>query len=85
MLRISVKKGKNKTIVLYLEGKICQQWIRELQTEITRCLEGGMKVCLDFSKVSYLDDEAAKMINQFPLHRIDKRNGSLFIRSMLQI
>jgi len=85
MLRISIKKEKNKTIVLYLEGKICQQWIGELHTEITRSLEGGMKVCLDFSKVSYLDEEAAKMIEQFPPHRIEKRNGSLFIRSMLDI
>ena len=42
------------------------------------------KVILDFSKVSYIDQEAAQMINQFPAQKVEKRNCSLFIRTMLE-
>jgi len=85
MLRITIKKEGQKTRVLYLEGKICQRWIQELEAEINRCLDEGEKVVLDFSKVGFIDEEAADMINRFPFQQVHKRNGSLFIRTMLKM
>lgn len=83
MLRITEKiYSKNKT-VLFLEGKICQEWITELQTAIEEGIKKGKKIILDFSKVSYLDEEAVRRINLFPLQKVEKRNCSLFIRTML--
>ncbi len=83
MLRITEKEeGKDKR-VLYLEGKICQEWVRELNSVIIRGIREGKKVILDFSKVSFLDEEATKMINQFSSDQVGKRNCSLFIQSML--
>ncbi len=83
MLRITAKKEGKKIRVLYLEGKISREWVRELQSEITRGISQGERIILDFSKVSFLDDEAAGMINDFPLQKVEKRNCSLFIRTML--
>ena len=85
MLRITEKKHSAKKTVLFLEGKICQEWAKELETEIEKCLKKGMKIVLDFSKVSYLDEEAVKRINQYPHQEVEKRNCSLFIRTMLGI
>ncbi|UCC40011.1 MAG: anti-sigma factor antagonist [Candidatus Aminicenantes bacterium] len=85
MLRINAKKEGEKIKVLYLEGKICQGWIRELELEINKGIEGGEKVSLDFSKVSYVDEQAAEMLNQPPLKELEKRNCSLFIRTMLNM
>ena len=85
MLRINVKKEGEKTKVLYLEGKVCQGWLKELESEINKGIKEGEKVVVDFSKVSYIDEQAAEMFNQFPIKKVEKRNGSLFIRTMLKI
>jgi len=85
MLRIYAKKEGKKTKVLYLEGKISKDWMRELESEISKGIKEGEKVIVDFSKVSYIDEQAADMLNQFPIKKVEKRNGSLFIRTMLKM
>lgn len=85
MLRITAKEEGKAKRVLYLEGKICQEWRGELRAEISRGLKAGKKVVLDFSKVCFLDQEAADMINRFPHPKVQKRNGSLFIRTILKM
>lgn len=85
MLRITVKKEGKKTRVLYLEGKICQKWIEELEAEINRGLDKGERIVLDFSRVGFIDEETADVINRLPLRKVVKRNGSLFIRTMLRM
>jgi len=84
MLRITVKKERQKRKVLYLEGKICQGWLQELKAEISKGMEEGAMVILDFSKVRYLDEEAAKMLHGLPSDRVEKRNSSLFIQELLK-
>lgn len=84
MLRITVKKEKERTRILYLEGKICQEWVSELLSEIDRGLSEKDKIILDLAQVSYLDTEAAEIINRFPPNKVERRNGSLFIRTMLR-
>ncbi len=85
MLRITARREGRKKRVLYLEGKICQQWVGELQAEVERCLKEGEKVVLDFSRVGFLDEAAAEMINRLPARNVEKKNGSLFIRTMLKM
>lgn len=83
MLRITEKNYSRNKTVLFLEGKIFQEWVQQLQAEVEKGIKKGKKIILDFSKVSYLDEEAAKRINRFPLQKVKKRNCSLFIRTML--
>ena len=81
MLRITEKKEGEKTRVLYLEGKICQDYVKELQVEIIKGIDTGEIIILDFAKVIFLDDEAARMIRRLKDSRLSLRNCSLFIRN----
>lgn len=83
MLRITPKKEGEKQEILYLEGKICQEWVDELQAEIEKRLKKGEKIVLDFLNVCYLDEEAAEMLSHFSPSMVEKRNCSLFIQKML--
>lgn len=85
MLRITEKKEGEKTKVLYLEGKICQDYVKELQVEIIKGIDTGERVILDFAKVIFLDDEAARMIRRLKDTRLSLRNCSLFIRTALKM
>ncbi len=85
MLRITEKKEGEKTKVLYLEGKICQDYVQELQIEIDKWIDTGERVILDFSKVVFMDDEAARLIRRFYDNRLSLRNCSLFIRTALKM
>jgi anti-anti-sigma regulatory factor len=85
MLRITEKKEGEKTKVLYLEGKICQDYVKELQVEIIKGINTEERIILDFAKVIFLDDEAARMIRKLKDNRLNLRNCSLFIRTALKI
>jgi anti-anti-sigma regulatory factor len=85
MLRITEKKEGEKTKVLYLEGKICQDYVKELRVEITKGIDMGERVILDFGKVIFLDNEAARMIRRLKDTRLSLRNCSLFIRTALKM
>ena len=83
MLRISVKKDKDRTHILSLEGKISKSWVDELRVVIEKALAQGDKVILDFCKVSFLDDSAAEMLQRFSQDQVEKKNCSLLIRTLL--
>ena len=85
MLRITEKIEDEKTKVLYLEGKICRDYIKELRIEIDKGIGTGEKIILDFGKVVFMDDEAARMIRKLKDTRLSLRNCSLFIRTALKI
>lgn len=85
MLRITEKNEGEKTKVLYLEGKICQGYLMELRAEIDKGLDSGEKIILDFEKVIFMDDEAARLIGRMRDGRLSLRNCSLFIRTALKM
>jgi anti-anti-sigma regulatory factor len=82
MLRITEKKEDEKTKILFLEGKICQEYVKELRSEIEKGIQSSERIILDFSKVSFLDEEAARMVRGLT-EKIDLRNCSLYIRTAL--
>ncbi len=83
MLRITVKNNNMDVRILLLEGKVSKQWLEELRTEIERSIDDGKKLALDFSKVSFIDEEGARLINHPHYKKIERRNCSLFIRTLL--
>jgi anti-anti-sigma regulatory factor len=85
MLRITEKKEGAKTTVLFLEGKISQEYQRELKSEIEKNINRRENLILDFSKVSFLDEEAANMIQGFGNEKLGLRNCSLYIRTALSM
>lgn len=84
-MRITTKREGSREKVLYLEGKICQDWVKELHAEIEKGMNAGEKVILDFSKVGYIDEEGAKMLCSLPPKKVKKRNLSLFIKELLRM
>ena len=85
MLRITEKIEGERTKVLYLEGKISQEYVKELRAEIYKGMRTGERVILDLAQVIFLDDEAARMIRQLQESRLSLRNCSLFIRTALKM
>jgi len=85
MLRITEKIEGERTKVLYLEGKISQEYVKELRAEIDKGMRTGERVVLDLAQVIFLDDEAARMIRQLQESRLSLRNCSLFIRTALKM
>ena len=83
MLRITVQNKNKNGRVLFLEGKVSNKWLEELQAEIEKSIDEVKKLVLDFSKVTFIDDESAALINQPLYTEIEKRNCSLFIRTLL--
>ena len=78
MLRITVQNKNRVNRVLMLEGKVSKQWLDELQSEIEKSINDGKKLALDFSRVTYIDEEGAMLINRPHYNNIEKRNCSLF-------
>lgn len=85
MLRITEKMEGERTKVLYLEGKICQEYVKEFWAEIDKGMRTGERIILDFAQVIFLDDEAARMIRKLQDSRVSLRNCSLFIRTALKM
>lgn len=84
MLRINVKREGGREKIFFLEGKISQDWVRELHMEIKKEIDEGRKVILDFSNVHFVDEEGAKMLHSLPPHKVKKRNLSPFVRELLK-
>ena len=81
MLRItSSDMGQDR--VLQLEGKICRQWAGELCTQNHSALTGGHKIILAFTQVIYIDEEAGEMLSRFSAEQLEKKNCSLYIRTL---
>ena len=59
--------------------------MNERRIEIDKGIDTGERVILDFAKVNFLDDEAARMIRKFKDTRMSLRNCSLFIRTALKM
>lgn len=85
MLRINDKPGDNDHRILLLEGKVCRQWLDELRLEIEKTISEGKKLSLDFSRVTFIDEDGARLINHFLSNSVERINCSLFIRTLLEV
>jgi anti-anti-sigma regulatory factor len=83
LLRITEKSDGDDQRVLFLEGKVCCQWLSELRAEIKRAAQERKKLVLDFSRVSFIDEEGTGLINQSLSDSVKTVNCSLFIRKLL--
>jgi anti-anti-sigma regulatory factor len=84
MLRItSTSDGQDR--VLQLEGKICRQWVDELSMQIHSALGEHSQIILDFSKVSFIDEDAAQMLSRFSPGQLNMKNCSLYVRTIIDL
>ena len=83
MLRISRTQENGSGITLKLEGKISAEWAGLLQQECEVLIDQGKRVVLDFSGISYLDDQGVKIVRHLRAGKIRILNSSAFIDELL--
>ena len=63
MLRISKVIDQNPSgVTLKLEGRLATEWVELFEGECLQCLKVKRKVRLDFSDVTFVDDNGLKML-----------------------
>ncbi len=85
MLRITKTFEDNQTMTLRLDGRLTSALLSELEEQFSVGGSNGKKfVVLDFSGVTFIDDDAAKRVAQLKGDGIRIINGSLFIETLLR-
>jgi anti-anti-sigma regulatory factor len=84
MLRITKTFEDDSTIAVRLDGKIISATVAELE-EACRdyCNGGGQALFLDFSGVTFIDDEGLGMLKKIKRRGIAMVNGSPFVETLL--
>jgi len=84
MLRITEISVDEKTVTLRLDGSVVNTAVSELER---LCLHYGnnenKNVVLDFSGVTFMNNEAVEMLKRIKGQRIKIVNPSLFIETLL--
>ena len=84
MFRTTEISEDEKTVTLRLDGKLVHAWVPNLEM---LCLhykdEKNKTVVLDFSGVTFIDNEGVKMLENIKDEKIKIINCSLFIQKLL--
>ena len=84
MLRITETSEDEKTVTLKLGGKVVGTSVSDLEKLCLHYRDGKNKtVVLDFSGVTFIDNNGVRMLEKIKNERIQIINCSLFIRSLL--
>lgn len=84
MLRITETFKDEKTVTLRLDGEISNAWVSELERPCLHYRDVENKiVVMDFSGVTFIDDNGVRMLEKIKDNRIRIINCSLFIQSLL--
>lgn len=84
MLRITHASEGPSEITLKLEGRVVSDWVPLLRQECLRILNERKKVWLDFSGVTFVDDQGVKMLKGIAGERVRLMNCSPLIEELLQ-
>lgn len=84
MLRITKTFEDDSTITVRLDGKIISATAAELEEECRDYRNGGGKTLfLDFSGVTFIDDDGLGMLKKIKRRGITMVNGSPFVETLL--
>ena len=86
MLRITETSENEKTVTLKLDGKMVGELVSDLEE---LCLhhrdEKGKTVILDFSGVTFIDNQGLSVLKKIKDNRVIIVNYSLFIETLLDV
>ena len=84
MVKITETSGDEEVVTLRLDGKIVDAWVADLER---LCLhyrdEEHKSIVLDFSGVTFVDENGVSMLQRIKDSRIEIINCSLFIEALL--
>lgn len=84
MIRITETYEDEKTVILRLDGKITDDWVADLKKLCLRYRdEKNRAVTLDFSGVTFINDEGVKMLESMMDKQVKIINCSLFVEALL--
>jgi anti-anti-sigma regulatory factor len=74
MLRLTRTTRLPHDVILLLEGQIVAEWVELLETECLTLLHTDQNVLLDLSRVSYLDQRAARLLRNLAARSVQLIN-----------
>ena len=84
MVKITETSGDEKAVTLRLDGKIVDAWVADLERLCLRYRDEEHKsIVLDFSGVTFVDENGVGMLQRIKDSRIKIINCSLFIEALL--
>ena len=84
MLRITKMAESPSIVTLKLEGRIASEWVPLLEGECLKCLKEQRKVLLDFSDVSFVDENGVKMLGRLAVKNVEIIDHSALIKESLK-
>jgi anti-anti-sigma regulatory factor len=84
MLRISQIESVGQPRILHLEGQVSGPWVEELKGLCDALHREGRSVILDFSQVSFLDQQAISLVRILTNRQVRIQNCSPFIAEQLK-
>jgi anti-anti-sigma regulatory factor len=84
MLRITPAITDEESTTLKVEGRVVGQWVDELRRECEQCLAARGKLVLDFSGVSFIDQQEVALLKALPSRRVQFVGCSLFLCGLLR-
>jgi RNA polymerase sigma-70 factor (ECF subfamily) len=84
MLRISMTEGPDKTVTLKLEGRVAGPWVDQLRESCERALDGGGRLSLDMTSVSFLDPAAVTLVRSLVERQVRVASCSPFVTEQLK-
>lgn len=71
MLRITNLGESCSRVTLKLEGALASDWVSVLEAECLACLQERRKVVLDFSNVTFIDENGVKVLRRLAAKNVE--------------
>ena len=87
MLKVTCLDSGPGEVTLKFEGRIVGPWVEELKKECEICLAKHARLVIDFSNVSFMDNQGIRITNnllkKFKEDRVRLTGCSLFLSGLL--
>ena len=84
MIRIDTLSESSDQVVLAVAGRVADSEVAFVEGEIGRWLAKTEQLVLDLKSVKFIDQNGLALLEQYVGDRLQLRNGSLFIRDLLE-
>ncbi len=84
MLRITKIDENSSQVTLKLEGRLASEWVPLLEGECLKSLKEKRKVLLDFSDVTFVDENGAKVLGRLAAESVELIDRSALFKDLLK-
>lgn len=84
MLRITKLGESSSRVTLKLEGVLASDWGSLLEAECLACLKERRKVVLDFSDVTFIDENGVKVLRRLAAKKVEVIDHTGLVNDLLK-